>query len=64
VTRLVVSLTIFGVLSLGVGILMSGDDQDVDWAIAGGLFALALAGEGARLWLRRDRAKSRQSSGI
>ncbi|MEU4606800.1 hypothetical protein AB0F43_27780 [Kribbella sp. NPDC023972] len=62
--RLVVSLTIFGILSVAVGMLTSGDDQDVDWAIAGGLFAVALAGEGFRLWLRRSRAKSRESSGI
>lgn len=62
--RLFLSLTFFGVLSLGVGFLTSGDDQVVDWLIAGGLFGLALAGEGARLWLRRDRAKSRESSGI
>ncbi len=62
--RQFVVLSLFAVLSLGVGILMSGDDQDVDWLVAGGLFAVALAGEGARLWLRRDRAKSRESSGI
>jgi hypothetical protein len=62
--RLFVVLAFFAVLSLGVGILMSGRDQDVDWLIAGGLFGIAVAGEGARLWLRRDRAKSRESSGI
>lgn len=62
--RLFLVLAFFGVLSLGAGILMSGDDQDVDWLIAGGLFGVALAGEGARLWMRRDRAKSRESSGI
>jgi hypothetical protein len=62
--RLFLMLSFFGVLSLVVGVLLSGDDQDVDWLIAGGLFAVALAGEGARLWLRRDRAKSRESTGI
>jgi hypothetical protein len=64
VNRLVISLTIFAVLAVGVGILTSGDDQDIDWVITGGLFAFALAGEGIRLWLRRSRAKSRESSGI
>jgi hypothetical protein len=62
--RLFLVLSFFGVLSLVVGVLLSGDDQDVDWLIAGGLFGVALAGEGARLWLRRDRAKSRESTGI
>jgi hypothetical protein len=62
--RLFLVLTFFGVLALGAGILTSGDDQDVDWLIAGGLFGAALAGEGLRLWLRRDRAKSRESTGI
>ncbi|GAB2636498.1 hypothetical protein [Kribbella swartbergensis] len=59
-----VSLTFFGILSVAVGVLLSGDDQDVDWIVAGGLFAVALAGEGFRLWLRRGRAKSRETSGI
>jgi hypothetical protein len=62
--RLFLVLTFFGVLALGVGILMSGDDQDVDWLITGGLFGVALAGEGVRLWLRRERAKSRESTRI
>ena len=62
--RLFLVLAFFGMLALGAGILMSGDDQDVDWLIAGGLFGVALAGEGARLWLRRGRAKSRESAGI
>jgi hypothetical protein len=62
--RPVLSLTFFGILSIAVGILLSGDDQDVDWMVAGGLFAVALAGEGFRLWLRRGRAKSRETSGI
>jgi hypothetical protein len=62
--RLFLVLTFFGVLALGVGILTSGDDQDVDWLIAGGLFGVALAGEGVRLWLRRERAKSRESTRI
>ena len=68
-SRSILSVSFFLVLSVGVGFLMSGDDQIVDWAVAGGLFALALAGEGVRLWLRRSRAKAnqeshRQSSGI
>ena len=62
--RIVLSLTFFGILAVVVGILTSGDDQDIDWAITGGLFGRALAGEGVRQWLRRSRAKSRESSGI
>jgi hypothetical protein len=69
VSRPILSVSFFLVLSVGVGFLVSGDDQVVDWAVTGGLFALALAGEGARLWLRRSRAKAnqesrRQSSGV
>ncbi len=68
-TRPILSVSFFLVLSVGVGFLVSGDDQLIDWFVAGGLFALALAGEGVRLWLRRSRAKTkqesrRQSSGI
>ncbi|WP_433163406.1 hypothetical protein [Kribbella sp. CA-247076] len=62
--RLFFTLAFFAALSLAVGIMLSGDDQDVDWLVAGGLFGVALAGEGVRLWLRRGRARSRESSGI
>ena len=62
--RLILVLAFFAALSLGAGVLLSGDDQDVDWLVAGGLFGPALAGEGLRVWLRRGRARSRESSGI
>jgi cytochrome c-type biogenesis protein CcmE len=64
VNRLIISLLFFAVLSVGVGIMLSGADEDIDWAITGGLFALAVAGEGVRFWLKRSRAKKHQSSGI
>jgi hypothetical protein len=63
-TRIILSLVGFAALSVGVGFLLSGDDRTFDWRLAGGLFGIALAGEVARLWLRRSRARSRQSSGI
>lgn len=62
--RLALSLTFFLLLSLGVGLLMSGSEF-MDWGVAGGLFALAVAGEGFRFWIRRNRAaKKRDSSGV
>jgi hypothetical protein len=61
--RIALTLVFFGVLSFVVGLLVSGEDN-FDWGVAGGLFALAAAGEGARFWLRRSRARKRQSSGI
>ena len=61
--RFALTLVFFGVLSLVVGSLVSGDDY-FDWGVAGGLFTLAAAGECLRLWLKRGRAKKRQSSGI
>jgi uncharacterized membrane protein YqjE len=63
VIRLALTLALFGVLSLAVGLLVSGDDY-FDWGVAGGLFALAIAGECVRFWLKRSRAKKHQSSGI
>ncbi|MEV8373797.1 hypothetical protein AB0P21_13715 [Kribbella sp. NPDC056861] len=62
-TRFFLSVGFFAALSVGVGFLMSGNDS-FDWGMALGLFALALAGEGLRLWIRRGRAGSRQSSEI
>lgn len=61
--RLAVSLTFFLVLSLVIGFLLSGPSF-MDWGVAGGLFAVAVAGEGFRFWLRTSRAKKRQSTGI
>jgi hypothetical protein len=63
VTRFVLTLAFFAVLSFGVGLMVSGE-QFCDWGIAGGLFALAVAGESARLRLNRSRAKKQQSSKI
>lgn len=61
--RLVISLLFFLVVSLVVGFLVSGPEI-LDWGVAGGLFVLAVAGEGFRFWLQRSRAKKRESSGI
>ncbi|GAA0577344.1 hypothetical protein HPO96_14800 [Kribbella sandramycini] len=63
--RLVLSLLFFLGLALAVGFLVSGDDY-FDWPVAGGLFAIAVLGEGLRWWIRRRPAKNsaRQSSGI
>jgi hypothetical protein len=63
VKRLVVSLLFFLVVSLVVGLLVSGSEL-LDWGVAGGLFAIAVAGEGLRFRLRQSRAKKRESSGI
>lgn len=61
--RLAISLTFFLVLSIGVGLALSGPEF-MDWGVAGGLFAIAVAGEGFRYWIRRSRAKKRDSSGV
>lgn len=61
--RLVISLLFFLVVSLAVAFLVSGPEI-LDWGVAGGLFVLAVAGEGFRFWLQRSRAKKRESSGI
>ncbi|RZT12806.1 hypothetical protein EV649_7172 [Kribbella sp. VKM Ac-2569] len=61
--RLATSLAFFLVLALVIGYVVSGP-AFMDWGVAGGLFAVAVAGEGFRFWLRRSRAKKRQSSGI
>jgi hypothetical protein len=65
---LVLTLLFFLGLSVAVGFLLGGDY--FDWAVAGGLFALAVAGELLRWWLRRapgrapQKNSARQSSGI
>ncbi|TCC11447.1 hypothetical protein [Kribbella soli] len=61
--RLAISLTFFLVLALVIGYVLSGPSF-MDWSVTGGLFAVAVAGEGFRYWLSRSRAKKRQSSGI
>ncbi|WP_350280297.1 hypothetical protein [Kribbella sp. HUAS MG21] len=61
--RLATSLAFFLVLSLIVGYLLSGPAL-MDWPVAGGLFAVAVLGEGFRYWLRQTRAKKRDSSGV
>jgi hypothetical protein len=68
VTRFAVTLAVCAVTCFGVGVLVSGDDY-FDWGVAGGLFAVALAGESLRMWLRRGRGAApkdsrRESSGI
>ncbi|MFF0339506.1 hypothetical protein [Kribbella sp. NPDC004875] len=61
--RLAVTLLFFLVVSLVVGFLVSGQEA-MDWGVAGGLFVIAVLGEGFRFWLQRSRAKKRESSGI
>ena len=61
--RLAVSLTFFLLLSVGVGLAVSGPEL-MDWGIAGGLFALAVCGEGFRYWIRRSRAAKKRSAGV
>jgi len=56
--RLILSLVFFAGLSIGVGFLLSGDDQLIDWLLAGGLFGIALAGELTRLKIRRSRIQT------
>jgi len=63
VKRLAMSLTFFLVLALVIGYVLSGPSF-MDWGVAGGLFAVAIAGEGFRFWLRRNRAKKRDSSSV
>jgi hypothetical protein len=62
-TRFFVAIAVFAALAIAVGFLLAGRDT-FDWAIALGLFAVAVAGESSRLWMRRSRARRRQSSGI
>ena len=61
--RLAISLTFFLVLALVIGYLVPGPGF-MDWGVAGGLFAVAIAGECFRFWLRRTRAKKRDSSTV
>ncbi|GAA2818640.1 hypothetical protein [Kribbella solani] len=61
--RLFLSLLFFLVLALVVGYLVSGPDF-MDWGVAGGLFAVAVVGEGFRYWMQRSRARKRESSGV
>jgi hypothetical protein len=63
VIRFILSLTFFAALAIGVGFLLSGEEL-FDWVLALGLFGLALAGEGARLWIRRSRAKTNPGGGV
>jgi pilus assembly protein TadC len=57
VKRFVLTLLFFAASSLGVGVVMAGDDNYFDWAVAGGLFGLAVAGELFRLWVKKSRVK-------
>ncbi|MGW7684994.1 hypothetical protein ACWGID_29910 [Kribbella sp. NPDC054772] len=61
--RLGLTMLFFLVVSLVVGLLVSGE-EDMDWGVAGGLFVIAVLGESFRFWLQRSRAKKRESSGI
>jgi hypothetical protein len=59
--RFFFALGVFAVLATGVGFLLSGKEEFA-WGVALGLFGLALIGESFRLWIRRGRARTRQSS--
>jgi hypothetical protein len=61
VSRFIISLGVFAVLAIAVGFMTAGRET-FDWALALGLFAVALVGESSRLWIRRSRARKRQSS--
>jgi hypothetical protein len=59
--RFVFAVGVFAVLATVVGFLLSGKGEFA-WGVALGLFGLALIGESFRLWLKRGRARTRQSS--
>jgi hypothetical protein len=61
--RFFLAIAIFAVLAVAVGFLLSGKGEFA-WGVTLGLFGLALIGEGFRLWIRRDRARTRQSTEI
>ena len=61
-TRFIISAVIYAAVAVGVGLLLAEDG--FAWGVTIGLFAAAMAGEGARSWIKRSRAKDRQSSGI
>ena len=61
--RFVVTLGVFLGLAVFAGLLVEGEG-DIDWGVAGGLFVVATVGESLRFWLKRGRAKKRQSSEI
>jgi hypothetical protein len=59
--RFFFALGVFAVLATAVGFLLSGKGEFA-WGVALGLFGLALIGEALRLWIKRGRARTRQSS--
>lgn len=61
-TRIIIAAVIYAAAAAGVGLLLSEDG--FAWGVTIGLFGIAMAGEGVRVWIRRSRAKDRQSSGI
>jgi hypothetical protein len=60
-TRFLIAVGIFAVLATVVGFLLSGKGEFA-WGVTLGLFGLALIGEALRLWIRRGRARTRESS--
>ncbi len=62
-TRFIIMTVLFAVVAAGVGLLLSRDDE-FEWGLTLGLFGLALTGETVRVWIRRSRARQRQSSEI
>ena len=61
--RFIIAGVIFAVLAAGVGFLLSGGGEFA-WGVTLSLFGLALIGEALRTWIRRGRARGRESSGI
>lgn len=58
VRRFLLSTAILVAIAVAVGFVVSGDDG-FDWWLTGGLVALAVGGEGLRMWIRAGRAKRR-----
>jgi hypothetical protein len=50
--RFGLSIVVFSILALVAGAVMADDGETVEWPVAGGLIAAAVAGEGLRTWIR------------
>lgn len=53
--RFAVAVCLLAGLAVGVGAVMADEDETIEWPITLGLVAVAVAGEGLRTWLRRNR---------
>lgn len=59
--RFGLSVAGFSVLALAVGAVMADDGETIEWPVAGGLIAAAIAGEGFRVWIR---TRGKQPTGV